>query len=126
MQKTIYSYRTGRFNFGCLMHDTTCRYEFASSFTKYPGGRLRAHGPYSGEAFRDDVLFQLLGKNEMVTVDLTGVRGFGSSFLDEAFAEAGKRLGRVEAKRRLHFECADDPALLAMIDAKIEKAIASS
>lgn len=108
------------------MHDTSCRYEFASTFTRYPGGRLRIHGPYSGEQFRDDILMPLLDRNDVVTIDLTGVRGFGSSFLDEAFAEAGKRLGRLDARRRLVFECTDDPALLMMIAAKIEKAIATA
>lgn len=104
----------------------TIRYSFAEKFTRFPGGRLRKHGPFSGEAFRDDVLLPLLKENDVVTIDITGVRGFGSSFLDEAFAEAGKRLGRVEARRRLQFECADDPGLLAMIDAKIEKALATT
>jgi hypothetical protein len=121
----IFSCPIGRSSFSCNMRDSSFRYAFSSSFTRYPGGRLRVHGPFSGELFRDDVLMPLLDRHDVVTIDLTGVRGFGSSFLDEAFAEAGKRLGRSEAKRRLLFECADDPALLMMIAAKIEKAIAT-
>ena len=60
-----------------------------------PGGRYRKDGPFSGEAFRDDVLVPELlaaaGKNEQVIVELDGVAGYGSSFLEEVFGGLVRR-----------------------------------
>lgn len=50
-----------------------------------PGGRYRADGDFSGEAFRDDILVPALRAAEYVTVNTDGTRGYGSSFLEEAF-----------------------------------------
>jgi hypothetical protein len=57
----------------------------ADIFSKTPGGRTRRDGEYSGEAFRDDILWPVLSKGERVIVDLSGTLGYGSSFLEEAF-----------------------------------------
>lgn len=50
-----------------------------------PAGRFRSDGPFSGEAYREDVLLPALAVFDLVTVDLDGGFGFGSSFLEEAF-----------------------------------------
>jgi len=97
-------------------------YHFAKEFTRYPGGRLRKDGPWSGQQFREDVLLKLLAEHDVVRVDLSGARGFGSSFLDEAFGEAAKRLGVKKVKESLELTCDDDPMLLELISQKIEKA----
>lgn len=57
----------------------------ATEFSTTPGGRFRTDGPYSGEAFREDVLLPLLREGAQIVVDLAGTEGFGSSFLEEAF-----------------------------------------
>ena len=57
----------------------------AHDFSRYPAGRFENDGPYSGQAFRDQLLYPLLRSGETVTVELDGVRGYGSSFLEEAF-----------------------------------------
>jgi len=59
--------------------------KIAEVFTKFPAGRFRTDGNYSGERFRDDFLFPALKKYSKVIVQLDGVRGYGSSFLEEAF-----------------------------------------
>lgn len=60
-----------------------------------PGGRYRKDGPFSGEEFRDDILVpQLLAaadRNEDVVVELDGVAGYGSSFLEEVFGGLVRR-----------------------------------
>lgn len=104
------------------MNDSTKLYQFASEYSKYPGGRLRKDGPYSGEAFREDILLPLLGNYQKVCLNLTSTFGFGSSFLDEAFGEIGKRLGIHECTKRLFFQSDDDPLLVALIWEKIKKA----
>lgn len=97
-------------------------YEFAEKFSKYPGGRYRKHGPFSGEEFRDDVLIPLLDTYPKVKLNLTGTYGFGSSFLDEAFGEMGKKFGASECRHLLEFVSDDDPALVDLIWSKIVKA----
>ena len=60
-----------------------------SDFTKYPGGRKKKDGPYSGEEFRDNFLKPALlaakAARSKVIVNLDGVAGYGSSFLEEVF-----------------------------------------
>ncbi len=76
----------------------------AKDFTDTPGGRNRTDGPYSGERFRDDVLVPALERGE-VEVDLDGVLGFGSSFLEEAFGGLVRRgfpLPRLRKDLRIH------------------------
>lgn len=60
----------------------------AKDFSQKPFGRYLSDGKWSGERFRKEVLLPTFQKhmNENVVVDLNGVaRGFGSSFLEEAF-----------------------------------------
>ena len=75
----------------------------AGAFSRYPGGRFRTDGPFSGEALREDVLAPALRAHESVTVVLDGPYGYTHPFLEEAFGglvrsgaldadEAGKKL----------------------------------
>lgn len=57
----------------------------ATDFSRHPAGRHLSDGPYSGEAFRQRFLEPKLKLNEPVELDLDGTRGYGSSFLEEAF-----------------------------------------
>lgn len=64
----------------------------AEDFSKYPMGRyFPKDGDFAGERFRKEFLKPALeeaiklGTDKKVTVDLDGVRTFGSSFLEEAF-----------------------------------------
>lgn len=61
----------------------------AEKFSRYPAGRVTADGPDNGRRFRTELLAPALASaietNGEVTVDLDGVRSFGSSFLEEAF-----------------------------------------
>jgi hypothetical protein len=56
-----------------------------TEFTKYPGPRYRDLGPNSGEEFREQYLIDTLKSNPEVSVNLDGVLGYGSSFLEEIF-----------------------------------------
>lgn len=57
----------------------------ARDFSRYPAGRYTTDGPFSGAAFRDGYLLPALRAGDEVSVELDGVRGYGSSFLEEAF-----------------------------------------
>lgn len=55
-------------------------------FTRFPGPRYIKLGKHSGEEFRNTILIPAIKENSPVLVDLDGTIGYGSSFLDEAFA----------------------------------------
>jgi len=57
----------------------------AREFSKFPGGRYRSKGVFSGEEFRDEFLIPALKAEKLVVVQLDGTEGYGSSFLEEAF-----------------------------------------
>lgn len=60
---------------------------FVTEFSEFPGARYDSLGPNSGEKFRKTVLIPAIKQhNGPVTVVLDGAFGYGSSFLDEAFA----------------------------------------
>lgn len=57
----------------------------AREFSRYPAGRYKTDGPLSGEHFREKFLVPVVASGERVRVELDGVRGYGSAFLEEAF-----------------------------------------
>ena len=59
--------------------------EIATAYTRFPAGRYRSDGKFSGERFREDFLIPVLEKHGKVTINLDGVMGYGSSFLEEVF-----------------------------------------
>lgn len=62
--------------------------DIAKEFSKTPFGRYRADGPFSAEAFREDLLLPMVQKqnDEPIELDFSGISlSLGSSFLEEAF-----------------------------------------
>jgi len=58
----------------------------AKDFSDVPWGRVPADGDFCGENFREHKLLPALrSSSEKIVVDLDGVEGLGSSFLEEAF-----------------------------------------
>lgn len=76
----------------------------ARQFSRFPGGRFKRISDNSGEEFRDDVLIPALRREAKIIVDLDGVVGYGSSFLEEVFGglvRAMKWMTREEVNRHL-------------------------
>lgn len=63
----------------------TVTINIARDFSRFPAGRYLDDGPYSGAAFRDRYMKPALDRGETLVIELDGVRGYGSSFLEEAF-----------------------------------------
>jgi hypothetical protein len=84
----------------------TIRINVAKQFTKLPGARYIRLGPNSGELFRQTFLVEPLRRGKTVIVELDGVRGYGSSFLEEAFGGVVRELDLDidDARRRLKVE----------------------
>ena len=82
------------------------RVNVAKQFARLPGFRFRRLGPNSGEEFRDRFLVEPLRAGKSVIVELDGVRGYGSSFLEEAFGGVVRQLDLTieDALRRLQVE----------------------
>lgn len=57
----------------------------ANDFSRYPAGRKENDGPFSGESFRKKFLEPAMSENIPIVIVLDGARGYGSSFLEEAF-----------------------------------------
>lgn len=68
------------------------RVSVAKQFSILPGARYKHLGPNSGEDFRQRFLLEPLRQGKTVIVNLDGVRGYGSSFLEEAFGGAVREL----------------------------------
>lgn len=65
------------------------KYSIANDYTVTPGGRDVSDGPFSGEVFRDTVLYPLiqecLKNHEKILINLDGTFGYSTSFLEETF-----------------------------------------
>ena len=77
----------------------------ATEYSKTPGGRTRKDGPYSGEDFRETILIpkyeEAKKTGEQLIVDLDGGYGYGTSFLEEAFGGAARKLGDKDLRKIL-------------------------
>lgn len=63
----------------------------ARDFSVFPGGRSTTGGPFSGEEFREQHLIPALEAGEETLICFDGVRGYGTSFLEEAFGGLVRR-----------------------------------
>ncbi len=82
----------------------------AKDYTRFPAGRYKSDGPFSGERFREELLAPALEKTDVIEVELDGVAGYGSSFLDEAFGGLvrGKVVTSAEAPKRIRLQATDE------------------
>jgi len=81
----------------------------ATDFTRHPAGREKKDGPFNGELFREEFLEPPISRDEKLIIDLDGTRGYGSSFLEEAFGGL-VRLGYSPDKLKalIQFHSADE------------------
>ncbi len=90
----------------------------ANDFSRYPYGRYRKYSKTSGEVFREDFLIPALKTHEQVQIELDGTEGYGSSFLDEAFAGLirTENLKKEDVLNKLSFISKNDPSLIEEIN----------
>ena len=67
--------------------------DVARDFGRFPAGRFRTDGRYSGERFREEFLVPALGKQGTVTIEMDGAAGYGPSFIEEAFGGLVRKEG---------------------------------
>ena len=57
----------------------------AKDFSRYPAGRFKSDGDYSGEHFREDLLIPALESENEIIIELDGTLGYSSAFFEEVF-----------------------------------------
>jgi len=89
----------------------------AEDFTRFPAGRFRSDGPFSGQRFREECLQPALEDSEVIEVELDGAAGFGSSFLDEAFGGLvrGNILKSTEVSKRMKLHASDESLITEIL-----------
>ncbi|MDD4979542.1 MAG: STAS-like domain-containing protein [Gallionella sp.] len=92
----------------------------ARDFSKYPAGRYLADGPASGQFFREKFLIPTLKAAKKLTIELDGTRGYGSSFLEEAFGGAVREGFAADIVKQTFVLISDDQSLVEEIRDYIE------
>ena len=67
------------------MSKSVMKINVAKQFSKNPAGRYVSDGKNSGEVFLKNLLIPAIKTHDNVEIYFDGVRGYGSSFLEEAF-----------------------------------------
>ncbi len=98
---------------------------FVKDFSVFPGPRTKELGENSGEAFRDDILIPAIRECEQVRVNLDGVFGYGSSFLEEVFGGLVRAEVNVDSIKfvRDNLVSEDDPSIVVEIREYINNAL---
>lgn len=77
----------------------------AEEYSKTPAGRYYTDGSYTGERFRNELLYPALVENDEVEINLDNTLGYGSSFLEEAFGglirEKGMSINELQTKLKI-------------------------
>lgn len=104
---------------------TTKVINIARDFSRYPVGRYEGDGPYSGETFRKNFLLPgLATAGSSLIVEFDGARGYGSSFLEEAFGGLVRAGISAEALfKRIQFR-SSDKSLIEEIEGYVRDAAA--
>jgi hypothetical protein len=92
----------------------------ARDFSRYPAGRYVDDGPANGEAFRDAFLIPALKESRVLRIELDGARGYGSSFLEEAFGGAVRQGFSPELVKQIFTLISEDQSLIDEIHGYID------
>lgn len=105
------------------MHEIRLR-----DFTLTPGPASRCYGDFSGEEWRESYLIPAyiiaVGNDETLLVDLDGVIGFSSSFIEASFGGLVRSLmlDHIEVLDSIRIACTDEPDIVNEIAEVITKA----
>lgn len=89
----------------------------ARDFSDTPAGRVPEDGEFNGQRFLNEYLVPALRESEILTVDLDGLEGYGSSFLEEAFGGLVRDAGftAAELHKRLRLKSDEDESVIPEI-----------
>lgn len=97
---------------------------YIKDYTVTPGMRYESEGKYSGEEYRETILIpkftECMNKKDKLIVNLDGLYGYPSSFLEEAFGGLSRKFGKKLVKSIISIECYDDESQIDRIKRYIE------
>lgn len=80
-----------------MMTATQQTISVAKQYSRHPAGRVDADGPFNGKKFLERLLLPTFQRcreaGRTLRVELDGVAGYGSSFLEEAFGGLVREAG---------------------------------
>lgn len=85
---------------------------YLKNFSRYPSGRYRQDGDFSGEQYREEILEPLVQLHRTITVDMSSVFAVAGSFLDEAFGPFANKMGEEKFWQTFNIVVEDDPDLI--------------
>ena len=100
----------------------------AVDFSRIPGARYPEEGDFSGQEFRQTILLpklqEAIKKKEMITINLDGTAGLGTSFLEESFGGLIRvdKFDIESLKNTLEFISEEDPDYITEIWSYINEA----
>lgn len=93
--------------------------KIARDFTTKPGGRYIEEGAYSGELFRDRLVYpallKVLKQNQRLVIDFDGCYGFETSFLEEAFGGMVRKYGIIGLLKSITLVSTEDETIPGLI-----------
>lgn len=100
---------------------------YVKSFSVFPGPRYKKLGKASGEEFREEILLPKLKERDDWIINLDGVAGYGSSFLEESFGGCIRKGVKPDVMRGIveRLVSRDDPDLIPEINGYVEDAISA-
>ncbi|WP_029285359.1 STAS-like domain-containing protein [Pedobacter sp. R20-19] len=105
----------------------TINIKFARQFTRKPGPRKIEEGDNSGELYRKQLLIlvkQAIDEDKKLIIDLDGVLGYGTSFLEEMFGGLirNNHIPYEQLSKRLSFISYEEPFLIDDINKYLQRA----
>lgn len=98
----------------------------ATDFSRTPGARHASEGKYSGDEFRDNILYpkycEAKEKNEKLVVNLDGCYGYATSFLEESFGGLVRKLKKKGIMDIISIESEEDESLIELIQQYVRDA----
>ena len=98
----------------------------SKDYTEEPGGRYKKDGAFSGEEFRETILYpkyrEAIQSGEKIQINLDDCYEFPSSFIEEAFGGLARQTKNVNLLNYFEFISEDEPSLVD----KIKRCIANA
>ncbi len=110
-----------------LRRDIMIEIFISKDFSTTPGGRYIKEGPYSGEEFRENILYpkylEATEAKKKLSVNLDGCFGFAPSFLEESFGGLARKLNNNKILNDIELVCNDEPGVVDRIKNYVSNAL---
>ena len=98
----------------------------ADDFSKTPGARYKSDGAYSGEEFREQLLYpkyvEAEESRDQLTINFDGCYGYATSFLEESFGGLVRKLKKKGLMKIITLISNDDVSIPRLVCSYVEKA----